>query len=258
MNGFVSMFKNVQAKDKYIGYFDNKKIKSKVFNHLIKYSDSSQYLFELQRAKKEFEQFLGIKIQDDTSELRVPFEKGCKYIAISYFSSGKDRMLSSKKWAQIINYCIEKTDDKTYFLFLGAKSEKNRLTPLLSKINNKKRCINMAGKLSISMIPFVLKSCDMLLSVESGNVHIAHSIGCKTLCFSGSGAYKRFHPYNDDIVKYIYPDKFQELVDKNSKEIEPIGYLPIPEHLKFSVNEINIDRVKCELDSLFSKTKTCV
>ena len=155
---------------------------------------------------------------------------------------------------EIINYITKNTSDNTEIIFLGTKTERRHLNPLFFELDSPERCVNLAGKLGISLIPIILKSCEFLISVESGNVHIAHEVGCKTICLSGSTAYGRFHPYKDNIVKYIYPEKFKELIKKFPEKLNIIGYLPPPD-LFFSVNDINIENVKEEIGKLiYNKT----
>ena len=97
-----------------------------------------------------------------------------------------------------------------------------------SKILDTKKAI-------VSEITDKLKNSEFLVSVETGTVHIAHEVGCKTICLAGSVAYGRFHPYNDNIIKYVYPEKFNEYIENIRRN--NLVYSPPPQY--FNVNEIN-------------------
>ena len=55
-----------------------------------------------------------------------------------------------------------------------------------------------------------------MIAVETGTVHIANLVGCKTICLSNGAFYNRFHPYKNSSVSYIYPEKFNELIKTDS------------------------------------------
>lgn len=186
---------------------------SKIFNKIL-YQDCENDLFETERTKYEIEKFLDIKIPEKISnELFIPFKSDKKNIAISLIANTSDRMYSSEKWINIINYLTQKTDNDTNILFIGAKKDEFQLQNIINKLKYPQRCINLAGKLIISMIPALLNSCKFLISVESGNVHIAHAAKIPTICISGTTAYGRFHPYKDKIVRYIYPDALKKFIE---------------------------------------------
>ena len=246
---FVPFYKKIKIKEKCIGiiHFPNiDTVESKIFNNKYYFDYTKNQAFESERVRKEFEQFLGINITLEHSKLDVPLKTNKRHIALSCLASSHDRQILTNKWVEIINYITSNTDKNTELLFLGSKAEKRKLNTLLSKVDEPERCVNISG-LSISLIPLILKFCDFLISVESGNVHIAHEAGCKTICLSGSKAYGRFHPYNDNIIKYIYPEKFIEYINNIDKYTSPL-----PESA-FNVNDINIDEVKEEINKLINK-----
>lgn len=255
-NKFVPFYKKIKAKEKCIGIIqytnnpDADLLENKIFNNKYYFNHFENIIFESERCRKEFEQFLGISIPIEDTKLDVPLKTNKKHIAISCCASSRNRMISTNKWVEIINYIISNTDKNMEILLLGSKTEKRMLNTLISKIDEPERCTNLAG-LSISLIPLILKFCEFLISVESGNVHIAHETGCKTICLSGSHEFGRFHPYKDNIIKYIYPERFIKYIN-NKKDILK---LPPPE-LDFNVSEINFDIVKEEINKLINKTIT--
>ncbi len=208
-----NLVKLIKAKEKIAAIIGDSDYKDKVFNKLIYTDDKRSQLFEADRVKKEFESILEMSIPSEKDELTYNFDKEQKYITITVSASVKLRTLSAVKWAEVVNYIINNTDSNTKIVFLGKKSEFNFIRNVVGRLDCPERCINLAGKINISLIPLILKNSEFLVSVETGTVHIAHEVGCKTICLAGSVAYGRFHPYNDNIIKYVYPEKFNEYIE---------------------------------------------
>ncbi len=232
-DNYYSLFKNIKAKNKYTSYYgNNPNLKNDVFNKLFYFGDNEMLMFEEERLRKEYEYLLGISINNKISGIQIPLENEKKHIAVSIFASSKERMLKFNDWKNIINYITDNTDSSYEIVFLGDKSEEKYINTLIKNVNSPEKCINMGGG-NTSLIPIILKSCQFLISVESGNVHIAHEVGCKTICISGSFAYGRFHPYNDNLIKYVYPEKFSEYIKSNGINTQ------LKEEFYASENDIN-------------------
>ncbi len=239
--------KHIKAKTKFIssiGKLSNNTEGSKIYNR-IRVSENKE--FEMDRVKKEFETLLDMKIPDIDNELNTLLEINDKYIAVSVAATSSNRLLKNHKWVKLINYILDNTNSDVKIVFLGAKNDMPLIKNVMDYIKTPERCINAAGKMIISFVPMFLKKCLFSISVESGNVHIAHAVGCKTLCLAGDFFYPRFHPYKDDIVKYLYPDEFIEKMDTLPNKYIQSQLPPPPE---INVNLIKDDTIIKNVDDL--------
>jgi len=80
-------------------------------------------------------------------------------------------------------------------------------------------CINMAAKTSLPELLNIIKNASCLLSVDTGSIHLAASVGCLTLGIFNGSQYGRFSPYPIEISSNIisfYPKKVLEDINKNA------------------------------------------
>jgi ADP-heptose:LPS heptosyltransferase len=174
---------------------------------------------ELERRRRFFEEVLEIKIPEQNKKLAPLFSLDDKFILISINAGARARRYDTEKWKTIIDFILTHTPEDLSILFLGNIYEYDKINELINKFDKefKDRLINIAGILPISMLPVILKKAKFLLSVETGTVHIAESVGCNTLCLCCGAYYKRFQPIGET-VKYIYPDEFEKLIEENNEK----------------------------------------
>ena len=120
--------------------------------------------------------------------------------------------------------------------FLGSRNESLIIDKFISELNNSAICKNLAGKVSLAYIPEILRNCKLLLSVETGTVHIAKAVGCPVICLSNGMYWGHYQPYPDGTVKYIYPKKFKSILENADYEMLKKLYIFNPD---ININEVN-------------------
>ena len=90
----------------------------------------------------------------------------------------------------------------------------------------------------------------MLLSVESGNVHIAQAVNCKFICLNNGAYYNRYQPYNTPNAKYVYPKSFIEFLEKASDSDLIYMY---NFNTKFKTSDIEVDEVINEINNVLKR-----
>lgn len=91
------------------------------------------------------------------------------------------------------------------FLF-GNKAEKKTcqdMTLALTGLNNILGVTDFSGKTSIRQLVEGLKACDIVLSQETGALHIAVSLHKPTVGILGGGHYGRFYPWGDQAINRV-------------------------------------------------------
>lgn len=78
--------------------------------------------------------------------------------------------------------------------------------------------IDLTGKTSLTDMLSVLVKASLLLSVDTGSVHLAAAVGCPVIGIFNGSQYKRFAPYPSSIAPHFYacyPDTIEkELADE--------------------------------------------
>lgn len=73
--------------------------------------------------------------------------------------------------------------------------------------------LNLTGKTSLPAMLAVLKQAAVLLSVDTGSVHLAVAVGCPVVAIFNGSQYKRFSPYPKELstrFTAVYPKHIQE------------------------------------------------
>ncbi|WP_406685673.1 glycosyltransferase family 9 protein [Seonamhaeicola sp. MEBiC1930] len=113
-----------------------------------------------------------------------------KKIGIAPFAAHEGKMYPLNLMKEVIN---ELSKEHQIFLFGGGKHEIEKL----NKIERKFNVINLAGKLSLGEELDVISNLDAMLSMDSGNAHIAAMLGVKVVTIWGvTHPYAGFAPFN--------------------------------------------------------------
>ena len=108
-------------------------------------------------------------------------------------SKRQGRTYPVEKWIELGNK-LQETYKGTVIL-TGAKEDKNILEPL----NNVKNSINLIGELSLANSCAIIKEADLMLSGDSGPLHIATALGVKSVGLYGSMPINRTGCYSSGI-----------------------------------------------------------
>ena len=210
---------NIKAKCKITGLIASenweKNKNTKIWDKLIVLEPNC---FELEGQRQFFEKLLEIPIpQEDTSmQPLCDFKKD--YIVISLFANNVERNFSNEKWAYIINHILQNSNDSLQLLFVGVDMDRKGLREILKNVDDKhNRCKDLIGLTDVSLLPSLLAGAKFLLAIETGTVHIANAVNTKVICLSSGSFYGRFLPYSSRNVEYIFPEKFQHLIDTNNQ-----------------------------------------
>lgn len=153
-----------------------------------------------------------------------------KMIGIAPFAAHESKMYPLDLMENVIEAL-----SKSYhvLLFGGGEKEVEILSGFQSKYEN---VINLAGKLSLSEELDVISNLDIMLSMDSGNAHMAAMLGVKVITIWGvTHPFAGFAPYNQpedfallsDRAKFpliptsIYGNKFPESYKEASRSIAP-------------------------------------
>ena len=164
-----------------------------------------------QRYADVFEQ-LGFKIDLSNPTFSKPVllkenlqnlvKKGNKTIGIAPFAAYKSKMYPLELMHEVINV-LEK--DYQIVLFGGGEKEIIQLEKIASKYRN---VTNIAGKLTLDEELDVISNMDVMLSMDSGNGHIAAMLGIKVVTLWGvTHPFSGFSPFNQSENSCLMADR---------------------------------------------------
>ena len=162
------------------------------------------------------------------------------WIGMAPFAAHESKMYPLDLMEQVIE-----TLSKTHkiLLFGGGKKEVDILDGFQNKYEN---VINLAGTLSLNEELDVISNLDVMLSMDSGNAHMAAMLGVKVITVWGvTHPYAGFAPFNQ-------PEDFCLLADRNQFPKIPTSVYgnKFPEDYKNAAGSISVETVVHKIKSV--------
>lgn len=152
-----------------------------------------------------------VKTQLSKEILEITGEKNQSWIGIAPFAQYESKVYPQDLMQQVIDGLAENTNYKI-FLFGGGDAEIQKLNQLQNQHNN---VVVIAGKLKFQQELDLISNLDVMLSMDSGNAHIAAMLGVKVITLWGAThPYAGFKPFNQ-------PDDFCITADRNQYPLLP-------------------------------------
>ena len=125
-------------------------------------------------------------------------------IGIAPFAQYNSKVYPLDLIQKVINQLAENSSYKIV-LFGGGKKESEMLDSLLQQHKN---VVNMAGKIKFTEELELISNLDVMLSMDSGNAHIAAMLGVKVVSLWGAThPYAGFVPFNQPLENSLVPDR---------------------------------------------------
>jgi len=120
-------------------------------------------------------------------------EKSGKWIGIAPFAQHRGKVYPTDLMQEVIDKLADNTE-YTLFLFGGGKEETVQLEKFAQGKNN---IVVTAGRLKLDQELNLISNLDLMLSMDSGNAHMAAMLGVKVITFWGAThPYAGFAPFN--------------------------------------------------------------
>lgn len=174
---------------------------------------------------------------------RVP--KGLPWVVLNPSASDITKMWPAERFAGLVTQIAK--DLPCVFIAIGTLKDRTIIGRL--KKNTEVPVFDLSGRLSLGMLGALLKRASLLVSNDSGPVHIAGAVGTPVVSIFGRyGA-------------GLGPDRWKPL-GKNSRVVaKDVSSIPIAERKFTYIEEITVDEVYCAVrnlvqDPVFDKPKT--
>ncbi|MBP6425674.1 MAG: glycosyltransferase family 9 protein, partial [Flavobacterium sp.] len=127
-------------------------------------------------------------------------------IGIAPFAQYNSKVYPLDLMQEVVD-ALAANENQTVFLFGGGQNEKEQLQNLAG---DKKNVINMAGKIPFQDELNVISNLDVMLSMDSGNGHIAAMLGVPVVTLWGAThPYAGFLPFNQSLDNTLVSDRNQ-------------------------------------------------
>lgn len=188
-----------------IGFDTNER--RKLFTHKIAYSHEDYEVYSFLNLIKpliifsmEFNTeipFIDIK---DKIPSKFLLDKGKEIIAIFPGATVPERKWGGDKYGLV----AKALQDKGYsIIILGSHADKNEAEKIKKQASDS---IDLTGKTSLKETAIILKHCCLLITADSGLMHIAYGVGTPTVSLFGSGIEKKWAPQGKNHItlnKYL-------------------------------------------------------
>lgn len=129
-----------------------------------------------------------------------------KWIGIAPFAQYESKVYPLDLMQKVVDNLALKSNTKI-FLFGGGKEETEKLNILAKQREN---CIVVAGKLKFNQELQLISNLDVMLSMDSGNAHIAAMLGVKVITLWGAThPFAGFAPFNQPLENCLTADRNQ-------------------------------------------------
>jgi ADP-heptose:LPS heptosyltransferase len=130
--------------------------------------------------------------------------KNQKWIGIAPFAQYESKVYPKDLMQKVIDELAVNSNNKI-FLFGGGKKE---IEILNSFVSGKQNAIVVAGKLNLQQELQLISNLDVMLSMDSGNAHIAAMLGIKVITLWGAThPYTGFAPFNQPLENCLVSDR---------------------------------------------------
>jgi len=151
------------------------------------------------------------KVSKKTDMFLRTFNKN-KLLGIAPFAAHEGKQYPLEKTKEIIQTILKKNKNVSILLFGGGKKEEDLLDKL-EKIDSE-RIVNIAGKFLFNEELQIISHLDKMLSMDSGNAHLAALFGIPVYTIWGAThPYAGFMPFKQPVENQFIPDlkKFPQL-----------------------------------------------
>ena len=183
------------------------------------------------------------QVQNVLNDCIAPENRELKKVIVHATSGNRKKEWEKQKWAQVVTWLAN--EKNVQVLFNGTKNDSQTYEEIMSYVKDdlKIKPVNLCGKFDLRHTLAFTKLCDFIVGCDSGNLHIAASVGVPVVAIFG--------PMNP--VKWK-PETKNSVIVKTNLPCQPCG-LKKKHACKRDyqcIKDISVDMVKSAVDSLLT------
>lgn len=162
--------------------------------------------------------------------------------------SARERMWPIENFSYLADYIIEKYN--AIIVLVGSKGELELNEELISKIRNRRKVLNLLGKLNIEDLFFIMRKFSLFVTNDTGPMHVAGAAGIPIVALFGPNLPLRYAPRDKNVI-VCYEDATCSPCIHAHRGIFPDCKR---ENKGECMKMISVDQVKHAVDKLLSNT----
>ena len=242
---FMALLSNINNLHKAINYPN--KISTE-FASLIKNKINSKKYQHIREHRLDAINYLNPKTVDKTINIPKKFyyqpAKSTKkiLIGIQLGAADKYKMWPIKNFIELINK-IHKKNMAIKIALLGIKSEQILAQQITKNAIYKKNIFNYCGKTSIEELPSLINSLDLLITNDTGTLHLAIALKRRSISLFSPTDSKIFGPYQDPELHSVIQKNGNFINNKPKKERNQDAMNMIKVNEVYKITKQHLDRI---------------
>jgi len=161
--------------------------------------------------------------------------------------SSKSRMWALHNYAQLADLLIAERNTK--IILIGNNKERPVMKTIAQAITNKSNVLNSAGHLSLKQLFYLEERCNLIISNDSGPMHISAAMGTKTIGLFGPNLPIRWKPFGKNGASIYKGDicKFSPCINVHKGKVPECLQ---PNHDNICMKEIKVEDVLRKIHSI--------
>jgi len=117
-------------------------------------------------------------------------------IVFNVNSQAATRRLPASTWVALGNRLLADSSSPKRILFVGTSGEQQRVDRVKAGIHNQDALVDLCGQTRLEQLARVMRRADLVISNDSGPMHLANAVGTPLLTFFGAGDPQETGPFN--------------------------------------------------------------
>jgi heptosyltransferase-2 len=134
--------------------------------------------------------------QSEQRERILPLAPGTRQIVLNINSEAPSRRLPLETWTGLGRKLLAKALQHVKLIFIGTAAESARVHQVMRDVASPDRTLDFTGKTSLRELALLLRDADLVITNDSGPVHLANAVGTPLITFFGAGNPAETSPFN--------------------------------------------------------------
>ncbi len=122
-------------------------------------------------------------------------DEGKRYIVCNVNSEAPSRRLPLETWRALGRKLLQEHDN-VYLIFIGTTAEQERIRQVTEAFIPSTSVLDFSGKTTLRELAMLLRDADVVVSNDSGPMHLANAVGTPLVTFFGAGHPLATGPFN--------------------------------------------------------------
>lgn len=125
--------------------------------------------------------------EDERRRMMLPTVSGVRSLVLNVNSEASSRRLPLETWIALGKKLLQASEPRYQLVFVGAAQEHERVQQVIQGIAMPEGIVDFSGKTTLRELAMLLRDADLVISNDSGPMHLANAVGTPVITFFGAG-----------------------------------------------------------------------